>query len=290
MTISVPLVVVGSNTLDVQFDRFVGAAGTTNRALDAGLFAYAFGIAALGTQIPLVADFVFGLEPVPKWLPLQLPLAYLSAAILLGASAMIASGWRRRLAAVALAAMFLAWFVLLQLPLLATHSSDGTAWTRAFEVLAMFASAWLVAAHAKNAGPSLPAAWSRMVDAGAQWAPQCFGACLLVFGTLHFVFHDYVAYVIPAWIPAHPFFAYFTGAAHFAAGVALVTRVQARLAATLLGVMFGSWVLLLHIPRVAAEPSDRNEWTSLLIAITLCGGAWLLAGYAPNASAKLRKQ
>jgi uncharacterized membrane protein YphA (DoxX/SURF4 family) len=75
------------------------------------------------------------------------------------------------------------------------------------------------------------------------------------------------------------FWAYFTGCAHIAAGLAILSGVQARLAATLLGIMFGSWVLIVHIPRVLASPHVQSEWTSLCIAIALCGGAWLMAGY-----------
>jgi len=248
----------------------VPATKTADWFFELGRFLFALGLASLGVQIPLVADFVRGLEPVPAWLPLQLPLAYLTGAILLGASLLIASGLRLRLGALAAALLFLAWFALLQLPRLATDPGDGNAWTAALEVLALLAAAWLVVARAQ---PEFAAN-----DVSVAWAPRIFGACLLGFGTLHFVYHDYVASVIPAWIPAHMFFAYFTGVAHIAAGIALITGVQARLAGVLLGAMFVSWVVLLHIPRVAATPGSRAEWTSLLIAITLSGAAWLVAG------------
>jgi hypothetical protein len=35
-------------------------------------------------------------------------------------------------------------------------------------------------------------------------------------------YRDYVASVIPAWIPAHMFWAYATGVAHLAAGAGIV--------------------------------------------------------------------
>jgi hypothetical protein len=41
--------------------------------------------------------------------------------------------------------------------------------------------------------------------------------------------------------------------------------------------MYGSWVLMLHLPRVLAQPAMRAEWTSLFVALALCGGAWLVA-------------
>jgi hypothetical protein len=74
------------------------------------------------------------------------------------------------------------------------------------------------------------------------------------------------------------FWAYFTGVAHIAAGVGILFKVKARLAATLLGIMFALWVLIEHSPRVAADPAFRPGWTSLFIALATCGGAWIVAG------------
>jgi uncharacterized membrane protein YphA (DoxX/SURF4 family) len=106
-------------------------------------------------------------------------------------------------------------------------------------------------------------------------ARLAFGASFLVFGLSHFLYHAYVESVIPAWIPAHPFWAYAIGIAHLAAGISILTRVQARLAATLLAVMFGSWVVIVHAPRVTIDSS--REWTSLIVALAFCGASWIAA-------------
>jgi uncharacterized membrane protein len=99
------------------------------------------------------------------------------------------------------------------------------------------------------------------------------GLAFVAFGISHFMYVGYVESVIPAWIPAHRFFAYATGVAHIAAGCSLIARVQDQLATALLAVMFGAWVLVLHIPRVIAHPTTGNEWSSLFVAVTMCGGA-----------------
>jgi len=65
--------------------------------------------------------------------------------------------------------------------------------------------------------------------------------------------------------------------AHCAAGLAILTGVLARLAAKLFAIMITSWVIILHIPRVAAALHDRHEWTTLFIAVSLSGAAWVLA-------------
>jgi len=126
--------------------------------------------------------------------------------------------------------------------------------------------------------PSVRGPGSHRIDRIAAIGRGAFALSLLVFGTLHVIYIDYVAYVIPAWIPWHVFWGYFTGAAAAAVGLAILSRIKARLAATLLGIMYGSWVLILHTPRVWAHPEDHREWASLLVAVTLCGGAWLVAG------------
>jgi hypothetical protein len=57
-----------------------------------------------------------------------------------------------------------------------------------------------------------------------------------------------------------------------------VTNIKARLAATLLGIMFFTWVFILHLPRVVSASHNGNEWTSAFVALAMCGGAWITAG------------
>ena len=106
---------------------------------------------------------------------------------------------------------------------------------------------------------------------------------LVVFGVQHFMYAGFVAGLVPAWMPGRLFWAYFVGAAFFAAAAGILYQRSARPAATLLGVMFFLFVVLLHIPRIAAHPSDGNEWTSGFVALAMCGGAWVLARNSPLA-------
>ncbi|MEP7245983.1 MAG: hypothetical protein ABI885_20205, partial [Gammaproteobacteria bacterium] len=61
----------------------------------------------------------------------------------------------------------------------------------------------------------------------------------------------------------------------------IVANVMARLAATLAAAMYASWVLLVHIPRVAAAPHDAFEWNGIFVASALCASA-LLATHSPT--------
>lgn len=104
---------------------------------------------------------------------------------------------------------------------------------------------------------------------------------LIVFGIQHFMYSGFVAGLVPDWMPKQLFWAYFVGVAFFAAAAGILTEMLARPAATLLGVMFFLFVLLLHIPRISLHSRDGNEWTSGFVALAMCGGAWVLASASP---------
>ena len=94
---------------------------------------------------------------------------------------------------------------------------------------AVVLAAWLV-------GTVLRGDWSRArgFDKLTVLGPLFYAVPLAAFGTEHFTFTDAVASLIPAWIPWHRFLAYLVGACFVAAALSLVTKIQARLAASLL--------------------------------------------------------
>jgi uncharacterized membrane protein len=51
-----------------------------------------------------------------------------------------------------------------------------------------------------------------------------------------------------------------------------------RWSATLLGLMFVLFVVMIHAPNVAANPRNRFLWTVALRELAFAGGAWALAG------------
>jgi uncharacterized membrane protein YphA (DoxX/SURF4 family) len=71
--------------------------------------------------------------------------------------------------------------------------------------------------------------------------------------------------------------AYFTGAIHALVGLALLIGVQRRWSAAIEALMMTSFVVLVHLPRVAAKPGDRTELTLLFVAVTLSSAAWIVA-------------
>jgi hypothetical protein len=224
-----------------------------------GRIVFAAAIAGIAAQNLVYRDFLVGFQPAPSWLPLRAVFAVIAGAVGLAAATGIATGRsvvggaRLQLALLALlGAVF-------HVPLLVAHPTSGGAWAVACEVVALSGIAAMLALPASQAG--------RIV----------FAASLPLFGLFHFLYLDYIVSVIPGWIPGHTFFAIATGVALIAAGASLLSGWHARLAAILTTVMFGSWVVVLHVPRMI-ERRHADEWTSMFIATAMCGGAWLLVG------------
>jgi uncharacterized membrane protein len=115
-----------------------------------------------------------------------------------------------------------------------------------------------------------------------------FASLLVVVGIQHFLYARFIATLVPAWIPGHLFWAYFVGAAFFAAAISIISRRYTNLATTLLGLMFFLWVISFHLPRVAKAPHNGNEWTSMIVALAMCGGAWVMI-VAGGAGSKKRQ-
>ena len=186
-------------------------AEATTRSFGAAVFA--IGLAAIAENF-IASDFVTELQPVSASIAGRTLLAYLNGALLLAATASVLFNFRVRLAAM-FATLLLA--VCDRVPARAAgnpHPNAGNAWTPALEIFAMASAAlMLMVLSAQD-----DARHRTLGTIGL----LCFAVTLPAFGALHFIYWEYVASVIPAWIPGHTFWAYFTGVAHVAAGVAIL--------------------------------------------------------------------
>jgi uncharacterized membrane protein YphA (DoxX/SURF4 family) len=235
--------------------------------IDVGSLPYALGALLLGMVTLAVHDFALQWQPVPQGVPARSALAIVSAAILI-IGALIAmqrtAGWAR----LTLPGFYALWVLALHVPAFVSTPNVGTLLGLA-EILS------LAAAGAALAPASAPN-WLRPS------ARILYGLCPLVFGLSHIVYADFTSQMVPAWLPDRLLFAYFTGGAHIAAGLAILSGVLARLAARMLALMCASFVLLIHIPGVIAAPADRLQWTMLAMALSITGGAWLSQRLLPS--------
>lgn len=107
--------------------------------------------------------------------------------------------------------------------------------------------------------------------------PLFYAAPVAAFGAEHFTITESIAAIVPAWIPWHQFWALFVGACFIAAALSLVTRIQARLAASLLALTFFFFVVLMDVPGWIQDPRDRFALALALRELSFSGGALALA-------------
>jgi len=241
----------------------------------AGLFG--LGIFALGLAFFVWGDFVPG-QPVPNNFPHRTALAYIVAAFLLLAGAALQFRWSAAFSAAALTAYYLLIVVLLMngRVFLAHFAEYGTYENLTLQ-LAIAAAALLVYASYANIHAALAA---RLTSLGQ----LAFGFCALVWGGAHFIYMNLTAPLVPLWLPpSQVFWGYATGIAFLAAGLAILSRIQARLAAILLTLMLATFTVLVHIRILLADHRTPFNWTELALNVTLLGAAWIIAdSFAPT--------
>jgi uncharacterized membrane protein len=243
------------------------------RLTGVGHLLFALGLAGLGVLSLFSGDFPYSWQPVPPWVPGREILAHLSGILLLAGGVGLLIKRTAGPAASILAFYLLGWVLVLQAPRAAQAPGDMGMWLGVAESTVLFSGGWILAAIL--AGPQTRARMPFLTGEGAMLIARIlFGIACLVLGLSHFVYTAATASMIPAWIPAHIGFAYFTGACHFATGLGILSGVFPRLAATLEATMISLFVLLLHIPAALAEPASRLLWTMVFVAAALAGAAW----------------
>jgi uncharacterized membrane protein len=116
------------------------------------------------------------------------------------------------------------------------------------------------------------------IDKVVALGPVLYAVPLAVFGAEHLAGAQFLMNLVPKWIPGHLFWAYFVGIALVCAAISIIVMRHVTLSASLLGLMFFLFVLLVHAPRVAANSGDRISWAVALRDLSFGGAAWALAG------------
>jgi uncharacterized membrane protein len=117
-----------------------------------------------------------------------------------------------------------------------------------------------------------------------------FGVAVLSSGLLQLVTGAFVRIVpkLPAWMPAHPFWAYAIGLVLVIAGLALLSERTARIGGAIVGVLVLVMLVLLCLPELVVFPTLARPflhgfmWTKPFKALALVGGAALLVHSLPG--------
>jgi uncharacterized membrane protein YphA (DoxX/SURF4 family) len=236
-----------------------------------GIRVYALAAIWLGVVGLVWDDFALVWQPMPAGIPGRAVLAYMAGALLaLGGATLL---WKRSAAfgAAILTALFGLNVLLLHIPKVIAHPLSFSPYSGVAEQLALVAGGLIGLAFTANIDDALAA---RLAVIGR----IAFGACAVWFGLVHFHYPTDTASYIPKWLPPNQlFWAYATGAAHIAAGLAILSGILSRLAAYLLTAMFLVFQALVHAPLLMAAPTSHLSWVMNGMNLALVGAAWIVA-------------
>ncbi len=246
------------------------------RIASAGHAAFAVILIAVGVWGLARGGFVGIWDSVPHGAPLREALAYLCAVVSLASG--LGLLWRPSAAPAArgLFIFLLGWLVLVKLPYILRTPWVEVTYESCGETAVIVAGAWVL--YVGFAG-RWDRRWLGFVadERGVRLARRLYGLALVAFGLSHFAYLQLTAPLVPAWLPAHVVWAYFTGSAYLAAGAAVLIGVYARLAATLSAVQMGLFTLLVWVPVVAAGRAGLGQWGELAVSAALSAGGWVVA-------------
>jgi uncharacterized membrane protein YphA (DoxX/SURF4 family) len=247
---------------------------TSDRLLVLGRAFYAVACVFFGLQHLIYGDFVTRIMPAwPASVPLRNLWPYVIGIGLITAGTLLWFKPRARAAALLLAIVLLFFAAVIAVPAALRDSSIGLAWTNAGKALALAGGALVVAATAES---------NRAPDRRLLFIGRLFlGGFMMVAGIQHFLWSQFVATLVPGWIPGAMFWTYFAGVALIAGGVGLIVPATTRFAALLSGAMVFVWLLVLHLPR-ALTIRDANEATAVFEALAVSGIAFLLFASGPK--------
>jgi uncharacterized membrane protein len=223
----------------------------------------------------LYPDFVPVWNPVPASLPAHQLLIYLSAVISLITGIGLLLKRTTAMAASILLVTLLLWLLLFRLPRFFQASLFEACWS-VFPLIVVVAASLVLYVRFATDWESEHLGFITSKN-GTRIARVLYAISLIFFGLAHFIDLKDTLALIPHWLPGHLFWAYFTGCAFVAAGIAVLIGYCARLAAALSTLQIGLFLLLVWIPILAAGSKVPFQWSETILNAVLLAAAWMIA-------------
>jgi uncharacterized membrane protein len=246
------------------------------RLASAGHALFALTLIGIGITGLLTGRFGSIWQSVPEGVPARRALAYLCACVSVACGAGLL--FRRSSAAAArvLLGYLVLWLLLVKGFYIATSPTVEVSYQSAGETAVLVAGAWVLYAWLAD-------------RQGTREARGLYALALIAFGLSHFAYLELTAPLVPAWLPAHVFWAYFTGCGYLAAAAAMLTGVLARLAVSLSALQMGLFTLLVWAPPAVTGHLTGGQWSEFgtswaltaaacVVAESLRGTSWLGIG------------
>ena len=232
---------------------------------------YGLGVMAIGTACLVFGEFDPG-QPMPEHFPGRTALTYAAGAFMVVAAAAIE--WRRTAAwGAAALTVYYTFFVIILM--------NGRVWLTDYAIYVIYEDIAMQLSIA--AGGLIIYGTTARIDAAlagrlTRVGQLTFGVCALIFGGAHFVYMQNTASMVPKWLPpTQEYWGYATGVGFVAAGIAILTGVQARLAAILMTAMLVCFGVLANGRILLADHKSHWNWTESAVNLAVVGAAWVLA-------------
>ena len=234
-----------------------------------GSVLFAIGMVASGVLTIVHRAFYSPWEPVPGFAKDQVWLALLSGALMavFGLGLLLKQSFD-------LSIRVLFWFLLAFLIVMKTPPLLGE-WQVELHWLDYGQIATLVAGALALAAPT---------DRQVRSARYLLGAALIPIGLSHFFYLKIATPMVPAILPYREGWVIFTGIAHIAAGLGLLTGVYAWLAAFMEASMLTAFGVLVWLGPLIGKPGDFNLWVEFIVTIAVANGVYAVASRLPRAS------
>lgn len=236
----------------------------------------------LGSRVYGIAAIVFGFvglwwddfaavwQPVPDGIPGRRLFAYIAAVAFLAAGVAMQGRRTARVGSIVLMCLY-SIFALFWLSRVIAYPHIFGTWSGTAEQLALVMGGLAIYA---SLDPQKEALAMRL----ALLSRITFGVCAVAFGIAHFVYPSETAAMVPRWIPpGQRMWAFTTGGAHLLAGLAIVSGVQALLAARLLTAMIIGFGVFVWAPQLFTLPETHMAWAGNAVNLALAGAAWAIA-------------
>src|SRR5690348_10828706 len=246
------------------------------RILGVGQVVFALTMIGVGVLGWIRGDFVQIWQPVPRAFPAREVLIYLCAAVSLACGAGLL--WRRTAGSAARLLFFylLLWMVVFKLRFIVLAPATEGSYQSNGENAVIVAGAWVLYVW-------LAAPWDRRHlgffsgETGLRAARVLYGLAMIAFGLSHFFYLNLTAPLVPAWLPWHAGWAYFTGGAYLAAGLAIITGILAKPAGILSALQIGLLTSLVWPPLMLSGTITASQWGEFTVSWVLTAAAWIVA-------------
>lgn len=227
------------------------------KIINLGKHLFLLSIIGLGITLILSKAFLVGLLPITDSLSKNLILVYITGLLLIIPSVFILMDKYAYYCSLTIGFVFVIFIFGIHVPKLAEDITNASLWTVTFETIAL-CSGFILLLNANRSNMLL-----------YLLANYLLFVSLFVFGVLHLLYNDFILTLLPEWIPFPVLWSYLVIIGFMSSATSILFQKWIKYSMLLLSIMFYSWVLILHLPRVINNFTIEAEWTSLFVALAM---------------------